>query len=203
MIYPLLFIIELSILWFLSRKINSRLLRILPTFVFVLFFFIGTLVHELSHFLMAKMLFVRVGGFTLIPQKGEREIVLGSVAIEKKDIFRRTLIGIAPIIVGIAVLFFVIYLSVSNDVYQDWRVALLTAYFVFVIGNTMFSSRRDLEGAWIVGVVLAAIIIGLYTLGVRINIKSDFETLKLLNTYLLVPIGIDVVILSALSLKRR
>lgn len=203
MIYLLLFVIEFFLLWRLSRRLNAKLIKSLPTGIYALFFLPGTFIHELSHLLMAKALFVRVGKFTLIPKKMESEVVLGSVAIEKKDVFRRVLIGTAPIIFGLALMFLIIYFSVSNDVYKDWKVALLISYFVFVIGNTMFSSKKDLEGSLVVLVVIVAIAIGFYILGGRIYIESDFEIIKILNAYLVAPIAIDVVLLSALSLSRR
>ncbi|MCL5257423.1 MAG: hypothetical protein M1319_06460, partial [Chloroflexi bacterium] len=64
----------------------------------------GVVLHELSHWLMAKILFVRTGPFSLfepehLPTKGLTR--LGYVELREADIWRAGLTGLAPFIGGI------------------------------------------------------------------------------------------------------
>jgi hypothetical protein len=78
--------------------------------LFSLIFFPGVVLHELSHFLMAKLLGVRTGKFSVIPQAtGDGYLTMGYVETERSDIVRDSLIGLAPIIAGTA---FVAYAGV-------------------------------------------------------------------------------------------
>lgn len=197
-----LFLLEIFILWRLSRKTTSRLLTLLPRPIFVILFLPGTFIHELSHYLMAKLLFVPVGKLTVTPKYQNKELILGSVAIAKKDILRRLVIGAAPIIFGAAILLGLIYASIVYKLYLDYWLAGLMAYVVFVIGNTMFSSKQDMEGAWRLMLVIASLIIIFSLLGVRIEVDTSSgvyenieRTVKLACAYLMVPIVIDAALL--------
>lgn len=69
----------------------------------------GVIIHELSHWLMARLLGVRTGRVQLMPQTGKagarrRKIVLGSVRVGHADPVRTTLIGLAPLLGGSAVI---------------------------------------------------------------------------------------------------
>lgn len=68
----------------------------------------GVVIHEFSHLIMAVILFVPVKGMTLVPKiTAENALQGGSVTIAKVDPIRRTLVGIAPLFVGITVLWLV------------------------------------------------------------------------------------------------
>jgi len=159
---------------------------------------------------MAKLLLVRVGRFSIRPKKHEQEVVLGSVAIEKVDIVRRLMIGAAPVFFGIIILFLAIYISVSNTFYKDWKITFFVSYLVFSIGNTMFSSKKDIEGAWKVALATVLIFLVFNVFGVRFYFENDsvlmvkiVEVVKLANLYFLVPIFIDLVIVACYSLKNE
>ena len=76
----------------------------------------GTIWHELSHYLMAKILFVRTGNVRLFQfrptaYRDERgrptgRVVLGYVETYRTDPIRQSLIGVAPLLSGLAVLAF-------------------------------------------------------------------------------------------------
>ena len=210
MIYFLLFLLQLLLLWRLSRIINSQFLASLPFLLYALLFLPGTFIHELSHFLMAKLMFVPVGKFTLMPKRYEKEVVLGSVSIAKVDIIRRLIIGAAPVIFGLLIIISTISFSISSEILKDWKAGFLISYLVFVVGNTMFSSKKDLEGAWKVGLTTIIIFTFFYIFGVRffINSQSIFfvrlvEILKLANIYLLGPILIDAAITLVIRMKMK
>jgi len=98
---PLVFIQRL-----LHREIQAILLILtrnppLTTGLFSLLFLPGVFLHELSHFVMAKILRVKTGKFSLIPRPMPGgKLQMGYVEIEQTDIVRDSLIGIAPLLTG-------------------------------------------------------------------------------------------------------
>jgi hypothetical protein len=73
--------------------------------LFSLLFFPGVFVHELSHFLMAKILGVKTGRFSLIPKvQANGTLRLGYVEAAQVDFFREALIGTAPLISGVGLI---------------------------------------------------------------------------------------------------
>ncbi len=87
---------ELKLLFYviLRRDTSADLL-------FYILFFPGILVHESSHWLMAKVLRVPTGRFSLIPKHlPNGKLRLGYVETQKSDWFRDSLIGAAPLVAG-------------------------------------------------------------------------------------------------------
>lgn len=128
----------------------------------------GTFVHEMAHLLSAGGMLVRVGEISLMPEIKEHGVKLGHVEIEKTDFFRRAIIGFAPVFFGMAILVGGIWLSndrfFSQGNYPVWLILVLF-YLMVVIGNTMFSSKKDLEGTLGFVVLLISIFGALYFLG--------------------------------------
>jgi len=125
-------------------------------------FFPGTLIHELSHALMAGILLVPVHDIHLLPKLTEDGVILGSVEFEKTDPIRRSLIGIAPMIGGILVIGLVVWFGRQNTILNldlIWQIGLLllTFYLIFTVSNTLYSSKKDLEGVWII-VLIACVV---------------------------------------------
>lgn len=106
----------------------------------------GTILHELSHWLMAEILQVRTGTITVLPElTGQgREERLGSVATAKSDPFRGFFIGVAPFITGIFLLLVLgqLLLTLWDQGAVWWQLALII-YSVMVLGNSMLISRAD------------------------------------------------------------
>ncbi|CAN5287326.1 hypothetical protein BH10PAT1_BH10PAT1_5910 [soil metagenome] len=185
MIFLIILVFEILFLYFLSRKVTSKIFYLVRNkYLFAVLFLPGTFIHEISHFLFALFLLVPVGTPEFLPVQIEGGIKMGSVPIGKTDPIRRTLIGIAPIIFGLIILFLSIY-YVHN--------VFLLGFIVFEVGNTMFSSKKDLEGVIPVIVTLIIFIIVFYFLGLRINLIVNEELFKKADLFLLVPIGIDLV----------
>ncbi len=214
MLYFVFFVFELSLLFLLSRKLVSCLAQILYKFTkshrfvvhtLALIFLPGTMIHELAHLLFAGIMLVPVGELSVIPVIEEKGVRLGSVQIGKTDPFRRTIIGVAPVLLGM-VLIFSIFMLVKIGVSPWWQI-LLALYFIFQIGNTMFSSRKDIEGSILFAVLTmvscGAVLGSLYFLRPLLLqdiwlsiIKMDLGFLvsffQRASLYLIIPVTLDL-----------
>ncbi len=204
------FIFELSFLFFLSRQvtrvISSSFHAITQSkkglVITIAFLFLpGTILHELAHFFMAKILFVRTGAISLLPHLSGDSLRLGSVQIEQVDPVRKLLIGVAPILAGVGVLSAVYYFFLQQTTFLNWTI-LIPICTTFVIGNTMFSSRKDLEGT--LGFLVIVTIIGGILLAANPFLNQSliyFLTttatpfFTILSLYLLPPIILDIAII--------
>ena len=150
--------------------------------LFSITFLPGVLLHELSHFIMAKLLRVPTGRFSILPKPlaGGR-LQLGYVETLNTDILRDALIGIAPLLAGtttIAYIFF-IQLDISSILNTSGKVSLelirdiifqmynqpdfwLWFYLILVVSSTMFPSSSD-RRSWLPLIVLS---VGLIIVGV-------------------------------------
>jgi hypothetical protein len=157
----------------LHREIQSVFLiltrdaRITMT-VFSLIFLPGVFLHEFSHFVMAKILRVRTGRFSVMPQAlPDGRLQLGYVETGRSDIVRDSLIGAAPLIAGtVFVAYVAIYrfeMRVLWDVVRSgqwnlfWmgvralpavRDFYLWLYLAFAVSSTMMPSESD-RHAWL------------------------------------------------------
>ena len=176
-------------------------------YVLAILFLPGTFIHEVAHFLTALVLLVPVGQPEFLPEAIEgNKIKLGSVPIAKTDPLRRFLIGIAPLIFGIGLIYFTINFTLSKNLIGEILPTILVGYIIFQISNTMFVSRKDMEEAWklLVILIILAIILRLvtYKTGSDVNFlkgiqlpESITNSLKQIFIFLLAPITIDALIL--------
>jgi len=87
---------ELKLFFYLVLRKDSY-----ADMLFYILFFPGILVHESSHWLMAKLMRVPTGKLSLIPRNlPNGKLRLGYVETQKSDWFRDSLIGAAPLITG-------------------------------------------------------------------------------------------------------
>jgi len=205
MVFFWIFLLELLLLFFSSTLLVSLLTRKIfgvtknKTITIHLLFYLllpGIIIHELSHALFSGVLFVPIGKMHLYPELTEDRLHLGSVEIAETGFIRRFVIGISPIIVGLILILLIIY-SLVNKTYflpnliPPWIFDVVLIYFLFTIANTMFSSKKDLEGAW--KFVLAVFLVGIvfYFIGFRVSYDSLNFTKNYLQkgtTYLLIPL---------------
>ncbi len=204
---------EIIYLFFFSKLLIQALSKIIylltrshqaVIYTLAIIFLPGTLIHELSHAISAGVMFVHVGNIELMPQITDKGTVkLGSVEISKPDAIRRSLIGVAPVIVGLTIIITSLYFLTSKYSLQDlpiWAWGLVI-YILFVVSNTMFSSKKDMEGVLEVGVIFGAIFVACYLLGFYqpfwlidkfLMVHLDF--MKKVILLLLIPLGVDLTI---------
>lgn len=162
----------------------------------------GVILHELSHLLMASMLFVPTGEIEFLPEIRGDEVKMGSVSIAQTDPFRRFLIGVAPLLGGLGILFLLFLFFLPTLTFVSWQ-AVVLLYAVFEISNTMFSSRKDMEGALGLLVFLAVIIGILVAVHVDIlGIFSSWIAIPLVESLfvsmswcLAIALGLDLIVL--------
>lgn len=175
-------------LLFLQRRLHREIQGIILLFthrvditmlLFSVIFLPGVLIHELSHYVTARLLGVRTGKLSIIPRTlNDGKIQLGYVETVKSDVLRDALIGIAPFISGsifitLAGLYrlrigslgiensgFDFYSMVENiRIIYDSPDFWLWFYLTFTVSSTMMPSSSD-RRAWFPLAILLFIFIG-------------------------------------------
>jgi len=161
-----------SVFFVITRRVDVSIV------LFSILFLPGVVLHEISHYLTAILLRVRTGRFSIIPQNlGNGRFQLGYVETEKTDIFRDSIIGIAPLISGGVVVGFIgkNQLNVTSLwetlTTLDFNLFLLAIqkilnqsdfwiwfYFITVISSTMLPSKSD-RRAWLPLTLLIGLLI--------------------------------------------
>lgn len=151
--------------------------------LFSLLLFPGVLLHEASHYLVARLLGVRTGRFSLIPRPmpGGR-LQMGFVETSSSDFVRDAIIGSAPLLAGSL---FVAYTGVSRlglqvlwDTLSLGQLAgfwpalsalprqpdfWLWFYLTFAVSSTMMPSASD-RRAWLPVAITLGVLLGIVLL---------------------------------------
>ncbi len=228
--------VSLALLRFAERWIHRHLQGVMllltgdadiATILYALPLLPGVILHELSHALAARLLGVRVGGISVQPERVKGRIRLGSVPVEKTDIVRASLIGLAPLLTGTGVILLIGHRAFNMDVIrsailaQDWRQAgrgiasmlkavdaWIWAYVIFTVSNTMTPSQADRQG-WLgiaLFVALITALIWLVGLGPAIwaNVAAQLSlSLTWLTTALSLTLIVDVPFVATIMLMER
>jgi hypothetical protein len=136
--------------------------------IFSLIFFPGVMLHELSHFATAKVLRVKTGSFSLIPQTmPDGRLQLGYVETAQSDILRDSIVGVAPLLAGCLFIaysaiyqmhllelwellragqaqLFLVGLRILPSISDFW----LWFYLAFTVSSTMMPSASDRHAWW-------------------------------------------------------
>ena len=185
MLVPLIYLQRL-----LHREIQAVFLILtrnaqLTMGVFQFIFLPGVFLHEASHYVMAKILRVPTGRFSILPKPlPNGRLQLGYVETARADIVRDSLIGAAPLIIGTifvaAIAIYKLEMRVLWDVLRNGQFNLfwmgiralpnvqdfyLWFYLTFAVSSTMMPSESD-RHAWLelvisIGILFAiALLIG-------------------------------------------
>lgn len=149
--YFLLLIGQSVILYFISRKTTTLFFYFLRRIshhekfnfsLIAILYLPGTIIHEMSHFFAALVLFLKVRDVSIFPSFQKNYIKLGSVTYERKDFIRGFLVGIAPLGGGMMVLYGIGSFHLFPS--PHFLLNALMIYFIFTVSSTMFSSSQDL-----------------------------------------------------------
>jgi hypothetical protein len=148
--------------------------------LFSIIFLPGVFLHELSHFLMAKILFIPTGKFSIFPRPlPDGRLQLGYVETARSDPVRDSLVGAAPLIVGtLFVAYVAIYhlqLRVLLEVFRNGQLDLFWMgvralpnagdfyvwfYLAFAVSSTMVPSESD-RHAWLELIISIGVLLGI------------------------------------------
>jgi hypothetical protein len=190
--------------------------------IYAIILFPGVLLHELSHLISARLLGVRTGSISLVPQsQPDGTIRLGYVEYYKGKTLgpiRESLIGGAPLITGTAVVLLIglqvfdvgnvtgAIQSGSVDRLSDALSRIFTTpdflvwlYLIFAISNAMMPSPSDRRAWPAFLLLLAAVVLILYGLDlshVLVNgLRGPVATLfGYLGLAFSLAIGVDIVV---------
>jgi len=159
----------------------------------------GVLVHELSHWLAAKLLRVPTGPITIGPSsKGKGVTRLGSVSMAKADPLREGIIGMAPLTTGSVLILVIAYhvfgLAGPPDLVVDLNPGAvlsmlqgylsvpnlwLWVYLIFSISNAMLPSESDRQ-AWLsLALYCCLAVVVLYGFGLLEQVSSPLSSFLL------------------------
>lgn len=191
--------ITLPILLLLQRWIHRHLhgLAFLLTgnhswavILYAIVLFPGVLLHELSHWVTAKLLGVRTGAFSILPKTtADGTIQLGSVEYYKTRSvgpIRESLIGSAPLVAGTAVILLIAFrifdvnsLAVAIETGEAEKLTdalavlfatsdfLVWLYLLFAISNAMMPSASDRRAWPAFAAIMAVFALVLFLLGLQ------------------------------------
>jgi len=170
----------------LHRELQALLLLVtrrqnLALGIFSLFFFPGVLLHESSHYVMARVLGVKTGRFSLLPElTADGKLRLGYVETEQAGALPDALIGTAPLLAGGAVIAFLgsvclglspVAVSFHEGNWAAFWQGLLAVpsrndfwlwfYLAFTVSSTMLPSASDRYSWRTVGIVLGLVLLAL------------------------------------------
>ncbi len=190
--------------------------------------FPGVLVHELSHWLTAKLLRVRTGRISIGPTKRRGGSTrFGAVSIARTDPLRESVIGLAPLVVGSVLILLIAYLVFGLTVPQDltidsplqdirstlWRYFSvpnfwLWVYLIFSISNAMLPSETDRQAWFSLALYCGVALVVLYGLGIVQQVPPHisawlFSALGQLSFAFFVTIVVDAAFIVVIFLLER
>jgi hypothetical protein len=198
-------LVLLTAVWLTGRKLSSYFLGVVYLLtrsrnaalgLYVILLLPGTVVHELSHWLMAKLVGVRTGRIAVFPSRGRHgNDSLGFVTVRGGALWQHTLIGLAPLLVGSLLTFWLTTALFDVPALQqawlarrwaDIGVVLIAGlrrpdawpglYLLFALSHAMFLSAPDRAPVQRMLVYLAAVLTVLYALGWMPTIPPEWTT---------------------------
>ena len=153
----------------------------------------GVILHELSHYIVAKLLFVRTGHIQIgLGNTRTKRVTLGAVNIERTDPFRESLIGVAPFVVGIGAIWLIaawgfdvwpqagaslgLFFQRVQEYSNDWT-TWLDLYLIFAVSTAMIPSESDREPWGPVLTCFGLVVAILFFMGWTPHIPPDTMTL--------------------------
>lgn len=216
-------LIGIICLFFTQRVLGKQISRLMHglgggknsvIWIWSVVFMPGTLLHEVSHFIMAAATGTHTGKIEIFPEfiedemsPGEsRSVKLGSVQVARMNPVQGFLVGLAPLITGSLILLWLSTLLIPTFTSGEYLKFSVIAYAFFAIANSFFPSKEDLRHTIPFVVLLILIIIGAWYLGLKVNISPNSKISELsgaLSTAFFMSFGINVLIIGILYLINK
>lgn len=153
----------LLVLYLTYRKMTAELSRLIHRlggsqnvliWIWSVIFLPGTIIHEVSHFLAASATGTRTGKVEIFPEfiedileeeQGGKRVALGYVQTARMNPLQGFLVGIAPLISGLALLVWLAGLMQTSYSASNSLQLALQGYLFFVISNSFFPSWPDIS----------------------------------------------------------
>lgn len=195
--------------------------------LYFILLFPGVVVHELSHWLTAKLLRVPTGGIFIGPtRKGAVATRFGAVSVARTDPLRGSVIGLAPLLSGSALILLIAYLVLGLTVPQQLAINLpaqdilgtmwsylsipnfwLWVYVIFSISNAMLPSESDRQAWFSLALYCGVAVLVLYGLGIVQQVPVEVSWLLMglnhLTFAFLVTIVVDAAVIVVVLLLER
>ena len=227
-LFFVLFFILLAGLWWLSWRIGLLIQEIvyritgsedMAMVILFLIYLPGILIHEASHWLVARLLGLKTSKFRVWPKYTRNTIGLGSVTVSSGGAVYDSLVGLAPLLVGSALI-----VLIGEQVFDTqtlafaWRTGRLLdgltfavdglankpdslwwSYLLFAIANAMMPSASDrapLKSLGIYIVLIGALFVFIDQSGrnIRLLLNFLFGPIQLLTGAFLLVAAIDLAI---------
>ena len=212
-LFFILFFILLAALWLLSWRIGLLIQEIvylitgsdnLAMVILFLIYLPGVLIHEASHWLIARLLGLKTSKFRVWPKYTRNTIGLGSVTVASGGALWDSLVGLAPLLVGSALIVLIgEQIFDTETIAFAWRTGKLLdgltfvvnglahkpdslwwSYLLFAIANAMMPSASDRAPLKSLGIYV--VLIG----ALFVLIDQSGRNLVLLLNFLLGPIQV-------------
>ncbi len=236
-LFFVLFFILLASLWWLSWRIGLLIQEIvylstgsdsLAMVILFLIYLPGILVHEASHWLVARILGLKTSRFRVWPKYTRNTIGLGSVTVSSGGVVWDSLVGLAPLLIGSALI-----VLIGEQVFDTqtlafaWRTgrlldglnfvvtglaqnpdSLLWSYLLFAIANAMMPSASDrapLKSLGIYIVLIGAVFVLIDQSGRNVLLLLDFlfGPIQLLTGAFFLVAAIDLAVMLLLLAVRE
>lgn len=219
---PLALVGTLAGLWLLAGALAARLQALVlvvtrsahsASIAYDLVVFPGVMVHEAAHLLVAIVLRVRVLRANLFRFRRAGDSRQGEVIVERVDPLRMSLIGAAPLLLGVPLVLWLVSILPIPPFDLQWDVApgpvsreplhWLGLYLVWAIANTMFPSSSDRAAWWVVGIATSVAVALVVLIGPRPSIPEHlqarlWEAAARLTSGLLPVLVMDLVLLGTI-----
>lgn len=159
--------------------------------VWSIIFLPGTVIHELSHFLFAILTGARTGKIEIFPRFLEEDwedeesggnVTLGYVQTQRLNPIQGLFVGLAPFIVGIAMLVWISSQIQLSYLSASYFLLAFQGYLFFTISNSFFPSSSDLKHVYPVVITLIIILAALWFFGVKFLVTPSAAFYDLLTT---------------------
>ena len=236
-LFFVLFFILLASLWWLSWRIGLLIQEIvylitgsddLAMVILFLVYLPGILVHEASHWLVARILGLKTSKFRVWPKYTRNTIGLGSVTVSSGGVVWDSLVGLAPLLIGSALI-----VLIGEQVFDTqtlafaWRTgrlldglnfvvtglaqkpdSLLWSYLLFAIANAMMPSASDrapLKSLGVYFVLIVAVFVLIDQSGRNMLLLLDllFGPIQLLTGAFFLVTAIDLAVILLLLAARE